>query len=366
MLRLTNLLIEPGWDSSRGTDNRIGKSVGQSSLNVNNPVPSVKRYISQLYFPHGNCSAAALLIGLVSLLSLAGCGLTTHQRLIFDSSGIQVGIISDLSTDQNASPPVINLHPAELTPREIRSLIGSLEVSGWSGSLVGIFSTPQPRPLFTEAEIVLLADPLAAAFRQAAPRERVFFSIENPDASYDSDRTSGSLFFRDDYFHVILTDHYAFLKADPGGGEPRDPRDTKGMKLWVSAPAKAAIVPNNMEPHWTAFEKVHISFKPKEALAAQGEVPAPTSSTQKQVVVSAAEQPSAKTVAPTPSATDSANDLRLQIRELTSSNLELRSRLKEQSDTIKDLKAELEQLRNTVEAGNPKAERKSGRKSTTP
>ena len=107
-------------------------------------------------------------------------------------------------------PPVKNRHPTDLTPRDIRSLIGSLEVSGWSGIVVGLFSNPQPKPLFTEAEILLLAEPLGAAFKQATPRERVFFSIENPNATYDTDRTSGSFFFRDDYFHVILTDTLRF------------------------------------------------------------------------------------------------------------------------------------------------------------
>jgi hypothetical protein len=300
------------------------------------------------------------LLGLCCLVLLSACGLTSQQRVLYDAGGIQVGITTDRTTDNNASPPVINRHPTEYTAGDIRSLIGSLEVSGWSGSLIGLFSTPQARPVFTEAEVLLLADPLASAFHQATPHDRVFFSIQNPDTSYESDRTSGSLFFRDEYLHVILTDHYALLKADPGGGETRDPRDTKGMRLWVVAPAKAAVVSKNIEPHWTAFEKVHISLKPMEALAARAASLLPTTSTQSQVVVSTAEQPVTKS-ASSPSTTESANDLRLQIRELTSANLELRSRLKEQSDTIKDLKAELEQLRHAIEAGNPKPERKPAR-----
>ena len=346
-------------------DNRTGKSAGPSNSHANNPLHSVKRQSNQLCFVDGNFSR--LLWGLVCLLSLSGCGgLLSHQRIVYDSSGIQVGIISDLSTDEHASPPVVNRHPAELSTREIRSLIGSLEVSGWSGTLIGLFSTPQARQVFTEAEMVLLAGPLAAAFHQATPRERIFFVIQNPDASYDSDRTSGSLFFRDDYLHVTLTDHYAFLKADPGGGETRDLRDTKGMRLWVVAPAKAVNLPDNKQPHWTAFEKVHISFKPSEVLAAQEMPPTPTRSSERPVVVSAPEQPVMKTDASMSKTTESADDLRLQIRELTSANLELRSRLKEQSDTMKELKTELERLRNQVETGLSKPERNPSRKPTSP
>jgi len=296
-------------------------------------------------------TVAGLLFGLCCLVLFAACGLTSHQRVLYDSAGIQVGIITDLSTDEHASPPVVNRHPVEFTPREIRSLIGSLEVSGYSGTVLGLFTNPQPKPVFTEAEILLLAEPLAAAFHQATPRERVFFAIQNPNATYETDRTSGSLFFRHDYFHVILTDHYAFQKADPGGGETRDLRDTKGMKLWVVAPAKVASVPDNKEPHWTAFEKAHISFKPIEVLAVQS-----------RAAESAAQQPAVKTDASAANSTDSVNDLRLQVRELTSANLELRSRLKEQSDMIEKLKSQVDQLRGDAPTESLKPNRRSSAK----
>jgi hypothetical protein len=315
---------------------------------------------------HSGSTGAGLLFALSCLLVLTACGVTSQQRILYESSGIQVGITADFSTNEHASPPVRNKHPVDFTPREIRSLLGSLQVSGWSGILIGLFSTPQPRPVFTEAELVLLAEPLAAAFHEATPRERVFFAIQNPDASYDTDRTSGSLFFRDDYLHVILTDHYAFLKADTGGGETRDPRDTKGMKLWVIGPAQAATVPNEKEPQWNAFEKVHISLKPVEVLSAQRVPPTATDSSRRQVAVPAARQPAVKTETSAPNATEPVNDLRLQIRELTSANLDLRSRLKEQENEMEKLKAELDQLRNEIQTGNSKPERKPSRKQTAP
>jgi len=286
--------------------------------------------------------------------------------MIYDSSGIQVGIVSDLSTDEHASPPIKNRHPSEVTPREIRSLLGPLEVSGWSGAIIGAFTTPKLRTVFTDAEMVLLAEPLAAAFHQATQRERVFFSIPNPTATYDTDRTSGSLFFRDEYLHVVLTDHYAFLKADPGGGEDRDPRDTKGMKMWVAQPAQAAIVPEEKAPHWDALEMAHISLKPIEVLTAQRVPRATTDSSRRQAAVPAAGPPAVKADPSVPNATDSVNDLRLQIRELTSANLDLRSQLKEQSATMEKLKAELEQLRNEIQTENVKPERKPSRKQTAP
>jgi hypothetical protein len=298
-------------------------------------------------------TAAGFLFVLSSLLVLTACGLTSQQRILYESAGIQVGILTDLSTNEHASPPVRNRHPADLSPKDIRSLLGSLEVSGWSGIIVGLFSHPQPKPVFTEAEIVLLAEPLAAAFHEATPRERVFFVIQNLAASYDTDRTSGSLFFRDEYLHVILTDHYAFLKADTGGGETRDPRDTKGMKLWVVGPAQAATVPSMQEPHWTAFEKVHISLKPAEVLAAQRTSPT-TADPSRQVAVPAAGQPALKSDTAATNTTESVNDMRAQ--------------LKEQSGMIEKLKAELEQLRNEIKTGasKPSSGPQPPRKQTTP
>ena len=313
-------------------------------------------------------TAAGLLFGLSCLLVLTACGATSQQHVLYQASGIQVGIMTDLSTNEQAASPVRNRHPADLTPQDIRLLIGSLEVSGWSGTMIGLFSTPQPKPMFTEAERAELAEPLAAAFHEATPRERVFFAIQNPDAPYDTDRTSGSLFFRDDYLHVVLTDHYAFLQADPGGGEKRDPRDTKGMKLWVVGSTGAATVLEEKEPHWNAFEKVHISLTPVEVLAGQRVPQAATGSSRPQVALPAAGQPSLKADTAATNATESVNDLRLQMRDLTNANLDLRSQLKEQSDTIEKLKAEFEGLRNEKNPGTsrPSSGPKPSRKQTTP
>jgi len=313
-------------------------------------------------------TAAGFVIGLSCLLLMTACVATSQERTLYQASGIQVGIITDVSTNEQAAPPVRNNHPIDLTPQEIRSLLGSLEVSGWSGTLVGLMSAPQPKAVFTWAELVELAEPLAAAFHEVTPRERVFFAIQNPTAPYESDRTSGSLFFRDDYLHVVLTDHYSLLQADPGGGEKRDPRDTKGMKLWVVRPAQAASVPEEKEPHWNAFEKVHISLNPLEVLAGQRLPQATAGSSRPQVTLPVAGQPAIKSDTSAPTATESVNDLRLQIRELNNANLDLRSQLKEQSGTIEKLQAEFEELRNEKKPGTskPSSGPKPSRKQTPP
>jgi len=287
------------------------------------------------------------------VMQLAACVGPLRQRILYEHGEIQVGLQTDLSTER-ASTPVANTHPYDISPDDMRTLLGSVEVSGWSGTILGLFQEPRPFPVFTTAELDVIAAPIAQAFRQAAQKERVFFSIPGKQAPYPSqkEKTAGGLFFRDQYLHMVLTDHYAFTPADPGGGEEKDPRDTKGMKLWLVSPAQPAVVPKEKEPKWSAFEKVHISMKPKEVLTARAATPTPIT------------PPSSPSTAPTPASTVPAgegkvreqpitDDLRLQIRELTNANLDLRGRLQEQRTEIETLRQELESFRKEMKRRSP-------------
>ena len=291
------------------------------------------------------------------LMQLTACVGPLRQRVVYEHGEIQVGLQTDLSTER-ASPPVTNTHPNDVSADDMRVLLGSVEVSGWSGIVLGLFQDPRTFPVFTTAELDIIAAPIAHAFHQATPRERVFFSIPGNQPPYPSEKekTSGALFFRDHYLHMVLTNHYAFTPADPGGGEERDPRDTKGMKLWVAAPARAATVPKEKEPEWSAFEKVHISLSPKDVLAARRpntpivQMPKPSAtpnSLQTDVPVPA------KTAGTDEGRDPESNELRLQIRELTNANLDLRDLLKEQRTEIETLRQELDRLRKEMKPRSP-------------
>jgi hypothetical protein len=297
------------------------------------------------------------------LVALTACVPPLYQRLLHESKGVQIGVETDHSTDDRAVPPIVNRHPAQLTTEEIQTLLGSLEVSGWSGIIVGIFESPVPKPVFSGSELMNLSDAFARAFHVATPRERVFFSLQNPNARYETDRTAGSLFLRDEFLHVILTDHYGFLKADPGGGEKRDPRDTKGMKLWVRGPAEAAAVPEDKEPSWNSFEKVHLSLNVRDVLVALRNPPAPS----KAVVTKPIQPPSSPQAGGSAaSGSDQKKDLQRQVRELEDSNQTLRSQIENQSTELDKLKEELRRLRDDMKASKPSkspAERKIPRKS---
>lgn len=286
----------------------------------------------------------------LSLEAISGCGLLHPERLVYDQQGMRIGLEPDPTVARSGNQ-IVNDHPAALTSEEIQSLLHVIYVSGWSGTLLGMVETPRPVPLFTERQLSTISTALVAAFRDAKPTERVFFSLPKPDVAYSEDRTAGALFLRGRYLHVVVTDHSAFLNADTAGGDLRDARDTKGMKLWVSNQAQAAMVPDLEEPRWAPFETVHISLNVKDTLARQAK---PLPSRINRETRAPLFPPPASFLSKTDQAGVSTEDLQLQIRELTSSNLELRSRLEEQTKRMEQLNEQMEQLRLELDAAKSK------------
>jgi hypothetical protein len=282
---------------------------------------------------------------------LPSCSLlSANERLVYDRQGIRIGIEDD-PTVTRSDPPALNNHPADLTPKELETLLQVIQVTGWSGTLVGMLETPRPVPLFTPKELTTISGYLATALHEARPTERVFFSLPKPDVTYSEDRTEGSLFLRGRYLHIVVTDHSAFIRADTGGGEPKDIRDTKSMKLWIAGPAQAATVPDAEEPRWAPFETVHVSLHVKEVLALNRRTP-PVRETREGIAPPTSAPPSSMS---TGGQGTSQDDLQLQIRELTKSNLDLRERLNEQAKHMQTLTDEIEQLR--LELGKAKSKK---------
>jgi hypothetical protein len=280
---------------------------------------------------------------IVMLPLLAGCVAPLHQRVTYEERGIQIGLEHDQTIDR-ASKPVRNDHPAILSPNKMESLLGSVRVTGSVGVLAALFSDVHAIPLFNEVELKLVSRPIADALQQAKPDERVFFSVPDPAKPYQKDRTAGSLFVRGPYLHVMIQDHYVFLKADTSGAEvDRDPRDVKGMRLTATRGGVDEL-PADAEPAWSGLEKVHLALLLRQPPDAP---PVPTST------AAAPSQPSGQTP-PIPAAPESgAPQLKRQVEELTDSNLELRARLKEQTVQMEQLKEELNRLKRQIEKASP-------------
>ena len=287
-----------------------------------------------------------LWLGYVCVL-VPACHSLGSDRLIYNEQGIRVGIEADPTVSRSA-PPGANAHPANIDPQEVRAFLELFQVSGWSGTLVGFLDPPRPFSLFDNADLHAVTMPIAEAFRKAGPRERVFFSIASKTSPY-GDATAGSLFLRDSYLHVVVTDHKAISRSDTAGGDEKDPRDTKGMKLWVAAPYKAAIVPDRQVPQWAPFETVHISRDLKEMVAFRKKglkgIAGKQADRETHARSESSEQPPSQPHADS----TTVQDLQLQIRELTRSNLDLRDRTEEQTRQMKELKDELVRLQRELD-----------------
>jgi hypothetical protein len=281
---------------------------------------------------------------IIAIGDLSGCVLFNHEHLIYDRKGIRIGLEADPSLSWS-NAPVLNNHPVDLTSKDLELLLQTIQVSGYSGTILGLITKPQPAPLFTPKELSAISEHLATAFRGGKPTERVFFSLPKPDVAYSEDRTIGALFFRGPYLHIVVTDHSSIIRIDTGGGDYRDIRDTKGMILSVAGPVQAAMVPGSEEPQWAHFEKVRISLPVKEVLAQRGHIPA--AGINQRGMSSPVLLPAAPPAEGLQGST-SPEELQRQLREFTVTNQELRGRLDEQNKRMQLLQEQVEQLRREL------------------
>jgi hypothetical protein len=331
-----------------------------SAVRLISSVTDCESSLPKTHLPHSR-----FVVNLLFLLAITApftaCSGLFQDRVIYSERGTHIGIEHDPSTDRG-DPPVANNHPAKLTIAEVRNLLGGIQISGWSGAVMGFLASPRAVPLFNREELAIVAEPLTVALTQAGSRERVFFSLPNPKAAYGDDRTVGSLFLRGPYLHVIVTDHSAFIRADTAGGDDlKDPRDTKGMKLSVALPAHAAMPLPEELPRWGPYEKVHISLNVRDTLTAVAESPRVGPLAEPNPASAPSDRaPPTKSSGAITTAPGTGADLQQQIQNVTSSNRELREQLKQQSDQMQELKEELERLKQDMSP--PQSKQKSGQK----
>lgn len=280
--------------------------------------------------------------GLCVLVNVSACSLFDQGRAVYDREGIRIGVEPDPSV-RSSDNTSLNDHPIDVNAGDIETFLQPIQVSGYSGTIVGLVTRPQSVSLFTPKELSVISGHLASAFLEAKPTERVFFSLPKPDVIYSEDRTIGALFFRGPYLHVVLTAHSSVTRTDPGGGEVRDIRDTMGMKLWVAGPAQAAQIPDLEQPMWAHFERVHISLPVKPVLARKEKYsPEPV----RQVGTSSSTPVPPARPSENRRGTTSPDELERQIRDLAGTNEELRGRLDEQNRRMQQLQDQVEQLRH--------------------
>ncbi|HMS84210.1 MAG TPA: hypothetical protein PKD12_11210 [Nitrospira sp.] len=285
--------------------------------------------------------SVVFLLLVVTLNGLSACTFFNEGRTLYNREGSRIGLEDDPSVSRS-SQAELNNHPIDWTSKDLESILQSIQVRGYSGTIMSLMAKPQSKPLFTPKELAFISEHLARAFREAKPTERVFFSLPKPDVAYSEDRTAGAMFFRGPYLHVVVTDHSSVIRTDTGGGEYKDIRDTKGMTLWVASPAQAAMVPDLEKPRWAHFERVHISLPAKDVLARKAYLP--TVHTRQDGTDSPVLPPSA-TSTEHPQGNSSPDELQRQLQELSGTNQELKARLDEQNKRMQQLQEQVERLR---------------------
>jgi hypothetical protein len=277
-------------------------------------------------------------------LALSGtpsCSLLPNHRVTYNQNDAEIGVEED-PTISEKQPEIRNAQPAQLSTEQVRSLLNVVQVSGWSGTLMGVFVAPPPLPFLTTEELQTYSGPLTDALKQAGPTERVFFSFPKPGGNYSEDRTAGAVFLRGRYLHIVVTDHSSILRADTGGDTLRDIRDTKGMKLWIAKPAEPATVPDAEEPKWAPFEITHVSLNYSKTLALLDSAQAARD-----------RRSTLKPGQPSREGSPSEENLDERVRQLTDSNRELREQLNDQSKKTKELSEEMDRLRQEVDQTKP-------------
>ena len=88
----------------------------------------------------------------LTLAVMTSCALLPKHLIIYNQDDAQIGIEDD-PTISVKQTDVRNAHPSHLTVDEVKSLLNVIQVSGWSGTLMGIFISPTPVPLLSPEEI---------------------------------------------------------------------------------------------------------------------------------------------------------------------------------------------------------------------
>lgn len=108
----------------------------------------------------------------------------------------------------------LNDHPVNLTPGQIRDVLGELRVANGKqvGDVLGQLISKKEKdsvPVFTEDQLDRIAEPLAAALAQAGPRQEVTFAVAGEEGLLQGVfqspvLTTGRVFYKNGQLNVIF------------------------------------------------------------------------------------------------------------------------------------------------------------------
>ncbi len=282
-------------------------------------------------------------VGPILLMILqTACGLDQH--ILYERSGLQVGLQHDPTTDVIAlgeigSGPAAprNDHPYAFDQSNLRQLLGSLFVAALENDVQR--GRQLDAPLYRPDELNKLVPWLTSTFSRASRTERVFFSFPSTPFSSTGGRTTGTLFVRHRYLHVALNPFVI-----PPGGETTQ---IVGRPLIIRAaePVQELFLQGKRAQLWSKSDAIHISLKIPEGFPSELSVSHPAEageiSNQSGRTEVTAARPNNDTVRE-----NSDNALQRQVEDLAAALKEAQGKLAGQASELEAVKAEMKRLQN--------------------
>ena len=145
-------------------------------------------------------------MGLLALI-VAACGYLAAVEPAGDE--IIVKLVASQQADYD--------HPAPITSGDLATVLKSVRVEYKAGWLQNLITGPlKPLPLFDEASLTRIADPIGAAFAKANRRERIVFYLSERRSDLRREVTTGSLFVQGGLLHIVLSNHRNGVDVIPG------------------------------------------------------------------------------------------------------------------------------------------------------
>lgn len=282
-----------------------------------------------------------LAVLLATLLISAGCALPNFLSFRTDQSQPRqtdpVWLEAD-PTLRSSDLSARNNHPFQMTERRLTTILRAIRVR--SGR--GLLQTLSPKePAFSAEELRSLAPLLSQALGKASPRERVAFRLRHPESVAGD--TTGSLFVRGPYLHVVLADHPVFNREDPEGAATRD------HHIFFEHEEYLVTVGTEGSPRWADSDRTHLSIDYRR-LRTDAKI---VGTSQADQVQEAQVERAQVQEAPIPQAM--VPRLQEQVQELTHSNLDLREKIKtlqkelaESRQVAKRLSSELDEAKQVL------------------
>ncbi len=154
----------------------------------------------------------------LGIIFLGGCAAPQlFSYIIYEDPTSFVRLDSSPSA-QVDQPETLFSHPVSVTKDQLTRIFEGLLVQEHRSSVVLWFmDEAEVTPAFTAKEVAFLVEHIGSALRQAVSEEVIKFYMSTPLNSTNREITSGSVFVKEQQFHVMLSNYRMMYSIPPYG-----------------------------------------------------------------------------------------------------------------------------------------------------